>query len=133
MQNLLEEMVDLGILRIEPTGRAALRTPNLLGLIGDEKQINDNLNKERKIPSEFKRETSRIIYSIGQREVRSPFPAFYYDKLIEPESKVIILRGSMMGGIKYVTDFLKSRKKEVNLIIPNLKGPLTKKQAVGSQ
>lgn len=123
VQNLLEEMVDLGILRIEPTGRAALRTPNLLGLIGDEKQINDNLAKERKIPSEFKRETSRIIYSVGTREVRSPFPAFYYDKLIDPESKVVVLRGSKMGGIQYVSEFLKSRKKEVNLIIPEFDGP----------
>jgi hypothetical protein len=123
VQNLLEEMVDLGILRIEPTGRAALRTPNLLGLIGDEKQINDNLAKERKIPTEFKRETSRIIYSVGTREVRSPFPAFYYDKLIDPESKVVVLRGSKMGGIQYVSEFLKSRKKEVNLIIPEFDGP----------
>lgn len=122
VQNLLEEMVDLGVLRIEPTGRVALRTPNLLGLIGDEKQINDNLEKERKKPTEFKRETSRIIYSVNNREVRSPFPASYYDKLINPESKVVIVRGSKMGGIQYVSEFLRSQTKEVNLIIPEYSG-----------
>lgn len=116
---LLEEMVDLGILRIGHAGNVALRTPNLLGLIGDEKQISDNLlSKDRVLPSEFNREVSRIMYESGSRKVMSPFPAFYYDKLINPEIKVVLFRGSKMGGIDYVYDFLKNHKKETNLIIP---------------
>jgi len=117
---LLEEMADLGILRFEPDGNAALRTPNLLGFIGDEKQVKDNLDyKERTLPSEFNRETSRIIYNSDNRELRSPFPALYYDKMIDPDNKIIIIRGSAMGGINAIVEFLKSRKKELNLIKPN--------------
>lgn len=117
---LLEEMIDLGILRFEPSGNAVLRTPNLLGFIGDEKQVKDNLfYKERALPSEFNRETSRIIYHLDNRELRSPFPALYYDKMMDPDKKIIILRGSVMGGINAVVEFLKSRKKELNLITPN--------------
>lgn len=121
VHNLLGEMVDLGILKMLESGNVALRNQNLLGLIGDEKQILENLlNKERIVPQEFKRETSRIIYTIkaGGRELRSPFSAFYYDKLLEQESHTIVFRGSKMGGIEYVTDFLKSRRKDINLIIP---------------
>lgn len=117
---LLEEMADLGILRIEPNGKTALRTPNLLALIGDERQVNDNLEyKKRSLPSEFNRETSRIIYNRGNRELRSPFPAIYYDKLIEYDSKVTIIKGSPMGGLNTVVEFLKTRKKDFNLIIPD--------------
>ncbi len=119
VNNLLEEMVDLGILRMEVQGKFAMRTPNLLGLFGSEKQIQENLNlKDRSLPQEFNREVSRIIYNIENREVRSPFPALYYDNIIDPASKVIIIKGSKIGGIDYIEDFLKSRKKEVHLIIP---------------
>lgn len=116
--NFLNEMVDLGILRIESPGMYALRTPNLLGLIGTEKQIAENINKER-LHSEYDREFFRIMYQKGNREQRSPLPVSYYDLIVDPELKVIVFRGSIMGGINYIGEFLKSRSKEINLILPD--------------
>ncbi len=115
--NFLNEMVDLGILRNESSGMYALRTPNLLGLIGTEKQIAENINKVR-LHSEYDREFFRIMYQKGNREQRSPLPVSYYDKIVDPELKVLVFRSSIMGGINYIGEFLKSRSKEINLILP---------------
>ena len=120
VRNFLEEMVDLGVLRHVSGESFALRTPNLLDLIGTEKQIKDNLNqKERTLPQEFKRQVSRIIYnSSGKREQRSPFPAYYYDRIMDVDNYITIIRGSKAGGLDNVEEFLKSRKKEIHLIYP---------------
>jgi hypothetical protein len=118
VNDLLEEMTDLGVLRIESTGNFTLRNPNLIGFIGTEKQITDNLYKTRTLPLEFNREVSRINYKKENRDLRSPFPAIYYDKIITPENKILVFRGSKMGGIDYIQEFLLSKKDEVHLIIP---------------
>jgi hypothetical protein len=118
VNDLLEEMKDLGVLRIEDSGYFTLRNPNLLGLIGTEKQVTDNLLKNRTLPIEFNREVSRINYKMEDRDLRSPFPAIYYDKIINPENKVLVFRGSKMGGIGYIKEFLLSKKDEIHLIIP---------------
>ncbi|GBD87421.1 hypothetical protein BMS3Abin03_01353 [bacterium BMS3Abin03] len=117
VNDLLEEMVDLGILRtINSHGMFALRTPNLLGLIGTNNQIRENIDRQRKLPTKFDRNVSRIIYKKGNREIRSPFPAIFYDDIINPNNKVVVFKGSKMGGINYIHEFLESRKREIHII-----------------
>lgn len=119
--NLLDEMIDLGVLRLVSKANYALRTPNLRDLIGSSKQIKDNLGKIRIKPQEFKRQTSRIIYNpSGKREQRSPITASYYDKIMDTEINVLILRGSKVGGIDYIEEFLNNRKKAIHLIYPEV-------------
>lgn len=121
VKNLLEEMVDLGVLRNVKDGRFAMRTPNLMGLVGDEKQITENLNRvDRNLPQKFNREVSRIGYKKFNREVRSPFPAIYYDEILDTTNKVILFKGSKAGGLEYVEEFLSTRKKDLQLIIPDV-------------
>jgi len=120
IRNLLEEMVDLGILRNVNDENFALRAANLLGMIGNQNQIEEYLFETKKsLPTEFKRDVSRIIYNKDNREKRSPFPASYYDIIMRPESKVVVLRGSKLSGIDYVLDFLNSKKE---ILIHTIRG-----------
>ena len=111
IRNLLEEMVDLGILRNVNNENFALRAANLLGMIGNQNQIEEYLFETTKsLPVEFKRDVSRIIYNKDNREKRSPFPASYYDIIMRPENKVVVFRGSKLSGIDHVSEFLNSKK-----------------------
>ncbi len=118
INNLLEEMTDLGILRMVSYGHFAIRIPNLISLIGTKKEIEENLFKDRSLALEFNRETSRINYKKQNKDIRSPFPAIYYDEIIDQNNKTIIIRGSKVGGIDYIQEFLTARKEDIRLIIP---------------
>jgi hypothetical protein len=110
IRNLLGEMVDLGVLRVASEDCFALRTANLLEMIGSRAHIEEYLYlTEKTLPTEFKRETSRILYSRGGRERRSPFPASYFDIINNVDNKTIILIGNMFSGLGYVEEFLDSK------------------------
>lgn len=113
----LQEMVDLGILRETEFNYYALRTSNIIDLIGTKEQIEENVLKERELKKEFKPKVSRILFTKNGREQRSPFPASIFYMIKDPKSKVLVLKGSKMSGLGHVEEFLKNRK-EVNLIIP---------------
>lgn len=115
IRNLLEEMVDLGILRNVSNGNFTLRSANLLGMIGNQNQIEEYLfNTKKSLPAVFNRDVSRIIYNKDYREKRSPFPAIYYDIIMRPENKVIVFRGSKLSGIEYIEEFL-GVKREITI------------------
>jgi len=114
----LQEMVDLGILRETKSNYYALRTSNIIDLIGTKEQIEENVYiKDRELKKEFKPKISRILFTKNGREQRSPFPASIFYMIKDPKSKVLVLKGNVMSGLGHVEEFLKNRK-EVNLILP---------------
>ncbi|SEH05050.1 Uncharacterised protein [Candidatus Venteria ishoeyi] len=114
----LQEMVDLGILRETKHNYYALRTSNIITLIGTKEQIEENLYvKNRDVKKEFKPKISRILFTQNGREQRSPFPASIFYMIKDPKNKVLVLKGSLMSGLGHIEEFLRNRK-EINLIIP---------------
>lgn len=115
IRNLLFEMSDLGILRAIKEEHFALRTPSLLEIIGSRSQIVEYLyNTKKALPSEFKRDLSRILYKENSdeegREKMSPFPASYFDMIISDDNKALLIRGNQLSGIDSVAEFLSSKK-----------------------
>ena len=113
----LQEMIDLGILRETKINCYALRTPNIIDLIGTKEQIEENIFVEREMKKEFIPKVSRILYTKDGREQRSPFSASIFYMIKDPKSKVLVLKGSIMSGLGHIEKFLQNRK-EINLIRP---------------
>ena len=104
---LLEEMVGLGVLRETQEDYYALRSPNVVLLLGTEEQILDQLTRKRETPLEFRPGTFR---SALQKDIfrRSPLTLQQESILRERKNGVSVIFGSPATGIEELTDFLVS-------------------------
>ncbi|PYI51059.1 hypothetical protein DLM86_27225 [Paenibacillus flagellatus] len=109
---LLDEMVDLGVLRRVREGYFALRNPNLLSLMGSEEEIADELLRERVVQGEYNASHFRAAYYYnGQGEnlsVRSPLTAEQDSELrrLPSNNRVSVIFGNRAAGIGDVAKFL---------------------------
>jgi hypothetical protein len=108
VENLLSEMVDLGILRLVFPKRYAMRTPNLINLIGSKDQIEDNIQKGRVKQVSFMPAISRLRFrpKNTSRESKSSLTGEQFSKLKDENGKVSLILGSKMLGIDKIKPFL---------------------------
>jgi hypothetical protein len=101
---LLEEMVGLGVLR-EIEGRYALRTPNLLTLIGTEEEIEAKLLKtsEESAPAPF---MPSVFRSSDQIWKRNPLTVLQDGDLHAEKHTVTLIVGSKAAGLDDLESFL---------------------------
>lgn len=113
-QTLLDEMIGLGILRRTPQGKYALRSSNVIHLLGSKEAIGDRLVMEAE------REPGRM-YEVqsfrrrleqddrqGQSWRRSPLTADQEEKLCQQKNGVSVLFGCQAAGLKDVADALRA-------------------------
>lgn len=112
-RTLLEEMVGLGVLRVTSTGKYALRSPNILSLLGTQQEIENELESSQKLepPPEYDSATFRMtLRSDEQTEDarRSPLTAQQEAVLHSETHGVSIIFGTEAGGLKDLAVFLKA-------------------------
>jgi hypothetical protein len=101
---LLEEMVGLGVLR-EIEGQYALRTPNLLTLLGTEEEIEAKLLKtsEESAPAPF---MPSVFRSSDQIWKRNPLTVLQEGDLHAEKHAVTLIVGSKAAGLDDLESFL---------------------------
>ncbi len=102
---LLEEMVGLGILRETNEGCFALRSPNVVLLLGTESEIEEQLLKSREAPPDYDPETFRSALP-NDLSRRSPLTVQQESALRRRENGVSIIFGSPAAGLDELKDFL---------------------------
>ncbi|MBR8839969.1 MAG: hypothetical protein DSM106950_39720 [Stigonema ocellatum SAG 48.90 = DSM 106950] len=102
---LLEEMVGLGILRETNEGCFALRSPNVVLLLGTEVEIEEQLLKSREAPPDYDPETFRSAMQ-NDSFWRSPLTVQQESALRRRENGVSIIFGSLAAGLDELKDFL---------------------------
>lgn len=108
---LLDEMTGLGVLRVVEAGRYALRSPNVLSLIGTQDEIVREIESfcEREAPAEYEAGSFRAAYrEAGRRDPvrRSPLTAQQESDLRSRENKVAVIIGSEATGLRELCFFL---------------------------
>ncbi|MDY6939947.1 MAG: hypothetical protein SWY16_20120 [Cyanobacteriota bacterium] len=104
---LLEEMVGLGVLRETQEDYYALRSPNVLLLLGTKEQIEEQLTREREAPPEFQPGTFRSALT-DDISRRSPLTVQQESMLREWKNGVSIVFGSPASGLDELAEFLVS-------------------------
>lgn len=104
---LLEEMVGLGVLRKTHEGHFALRSPNVVLLLGTEAEIEDQLVRSREAPPEYDPGTFRSALR-NDLSMRSPLTVQQESALRMRENGVSIISGCPMAGLDELKDFLVS-------------------------
>ncbi len=103
---LLDEMVGLGVLRNASQDRYALRSPNVLPLLGDEGKMKQTLEKERIVEPEFDPKTHRRHYG---DERLAPLTSHQYELLKQRSNGVAIAYGTSAAGIDEVPQFFSEK------------------------
>ena len=104
---LLEEMVGLGVLRETQEDYYALRSPNVVLLLGTKEQIEEQLLREREAPPEFKPGTFRSVLTDNISQ-RSPLTVQQESMLREWKNGISIVFGSPASGLDELAEFLVS-------------------------
>lgn len=104
---LLDEMVGLGVLRMTEEGEFALRSPNVLLLLGTAKEIEDELVACSDIPASepFEMETFRPVLThpdLPGKSVRSPLTARQEADLTGRDNRVGIVFGTEAAGLAHL-------------------------------
>lgn len=111
---LLEEMVGLGILREAAPGRYALRSPNLLVLIGDEEEIVRQLGSKRDAVPPFDPAVFRGAYRAGggaetsDLARRNPLTLKQAYELKSPTNAILVACGTAAAGFEELLPFLEA-------------------------
>jgi hypothetical protein len=114
-RTILDEMVGLGILRRAGEDRYALRSPNVLNLLGSREQIESKLLDVMGLPQPQVYDAATFRRSLGEnRWDHSPFTAEQEATLTEPANGVVVVFASLLAGLDRLTDGLRG--------IPNLTG-----------
>ena len=108
IQVLLEEMEGLGVLRITSTGGFTLRSPNVLLMMGTQKDIEATLLQNREVALEYEPFTFRSVISIKENFKRSPLTAQQESKLLSRENRVSIISGTLAAGLEDLKLYLES-------------------------
>jgi hypothetical protein len=100
---LADEMVGLGVFRQVAPDCYTLRSPNVISLLGDPRQIASELERSRELPPEFEAATFRGVFpdkdAVGGLW-RSPLTAEQQAELRSRENGVSILFGCEAAGLK---------------------------------
>lgn len=99
-RTILDEMVGLGVLRRAASDRYALRSPNVLNLLGSKTQIEHRLMDVANLPPSPSYEAASLRRSLNADcWRRSPLTAEQEGSLIERSNGVAILCGSPLSGL----------------------------------
>jgi hypothetical protein len=107
-RNLLDEMIGLGILRRAGNGnRYALRSPNVINLLGTAEEIEEALldAADKEPPMVYESATYRR-YLPDDHWIRSPLTGQQESEILEPAHGVCVLFGLHLAGLRRVTEFL---------------------------
>ncbi|HEY9694173.1 MAG TPA: ATP-binding protein [Oculatellaceae cyanobacterium] len=104
---LLEEMVGLGVLRETNEGRFALRSPNVVLLLGTESEIEEQLLRSREPSLGYDPEIFRSALR-NDLSRRSPLTVQQESALRRRENGVSIICGCPAAGLDELSDFLVS-------------------------
>jgi hypothetical protein len=107
-RTILEEMIGLGVLRKTGADRYALRSSNVLTLLGSSTQIQQDLLDVTLTapPPEYEAATfRRTLHDDVWR--RSPLTAQQESELLEPANGTAVLFGSEVAGLGLVAEFLR--------------------------
>jgi len=108
---LLDEMVELGVLRRIREGRYTLRNPNVLLLLGSQEEIEAVLVKDREPSIEFESAVFRPpLRTLPASPRRGPLTYQQLSELLRPANTITAISGSRAGGIEEIhaglTDYL---------------------------
>jgi hypothetical protein len=109
---LADEMVGLGVLRSAGPGTYALRSPNVLLLMGDQDNILRQLDRKREIPIEYEPGVFRSAFRRNDSEQsvdparRSPLTAQQESELRSRANGVSVILGSTAAGQRDLEPFL---------------------------
>jgi hypothetical protein len=109
IQALLDEMVGLGVLRSISKRHYALRSPNVLPLLGDKEKMKQTLDKERIVEPEFDPKTYRRHYDDGRL---APLTSHQYELLKQRRNGVAIAYGTSAAGIDQVPHFFSGKNSQ---------------------
>ena len=104
-KNLLDEMVGLGILRrTRKRGYYALRSPNVVNLLGHMNQIEGVLveSESWEPVGEYEPATFHALLDNSDTVIRSPLTAVQEASFKNKENQVFLLHGNRTGGLDYV-------------------------------
>jgi hypothetical protein len=104
-KNLLDEMVGLGILRrTQKSGYYALRSPNVVNLLGYRNQIEEVLieSESWEPVGEYEPATFHAMLDDSNTIIRSPLTAEQEASLKSKENQVFLLQGNQSTGLDYV-------------------------------
>jgi hypothetical protein len=107
-RTILDEMKELGVLRKASADRYALRSPNVLNLLGSKSQIEHKLCDVALLPTPPSYEASSFRRAVSADGwIRSPLTAEQEARLIERSNGVVVLYGSPLSGLNELPDALK--------------------------
>jgi hypothetical protein len=115
---LLDEMVDLGVLRRVKEGFYSLRSPNLLSLMGSANEIEEELLREdREVRNEFSASNFRQVYVNGGTDfsMRSPLTAEQESELYSTKNRVSVIFGNRAAGVLDIEKFINLSDKVVKI------------------
>lgn len=110
----LEEMDGLGVLVRRKDGRIAVRSPNVVSMLGDKSDVEQHLieGAERfELPHDYNPRVSRRIARVGSADVRSPLTEQDLQILLPKTGGMVGLHlvvGSPALGVHHVADVLKT-------------------------
>ncbi|MBI3801876.1 MAG: hypothetical protein HY268_33510 [Deltaproteobacteria bacterium] len=110
---LLDEMVGLGVLRVVDTNRYALRSPNVISLIGTQEEIEAELDSasQRDVPQEYEAATFRVAFPTAQGSDyahRSPFTAQQEAELRGHRNDVAVVLGSAAADLDQAEKYIEA-------------------------
>jgi hypothetical protein len=118
-RTILDEMIGLGILRQAEGKRYALRSPNLLNLLGTRTEIENELldASTKEPPTPYEASTfHRSLPDDPWR--RSPLTAEQESQILSDGNGVAIIFGTRLGGMGEVKEFLRAAANSATLICP---------------
>ena len=105
---LLEEMEGLGILREMTHGRFALRTPNILSLLGSPDEIEDKLlHSMESEPPRFEPHVFRAAGPLQESWKRSPLTVMQESRLRVSEDGISVVWGTRAAGLDDLAVFVR--------------------------
>lgn len=105
---LADELVGLGVLRSVGADRYALRSPNVVTLLGSPEEIEEALTQPRGLAVEFSAATFRSARADGPAWERSPLTISQERRVLERGHGVVVITGTRAAGIDRVPEFLRS-------------------------
>jgi len=106
---ILDEMVGLGVLRVTTPGHYALRSPNLVLLMGTEEDVSTQLLRSREAPPAYEPDTFRAAYRSGGTSDptrRSPLTAEQESQLRQHRNGVTVVIGNEASGLSQLGEYL---------------------------
>ncbi len=105
-RTLLDEMVGLGILRVAGENCYSLRSPNVITFMGTEREIENELMKNREVDPEFEASTFRRVLKTGNPTRRFPLTVEQESSLFSMKNGVCIVAGCNASGLNDLDECL---------------------------